>query len=163
MKATLALSALLASSAFGALPAGISGWSIAECQTAEEQDRNRCARFWAEVVILRLDSEVCGFIAESWSPKSPRGWFAGTIVGEQALLKFVDSFQEGENETGTAVLVPRHGGVEWRVVQSPPNGLLSSTGLMRRDREAEASVDPKPTSCAEFERNHSPVTYRLKQ
>ena len=161
MGAIVVLSALAAPCAWAAIPPGMSVWKFESCVGRQQQAQRPCLRDDAELVILRIRNEVCGSLSQAFHSRAPGAWFHGEATGEQAQVRFVDTFQSSELDVGRAVLRSGKGRLSWRVVRTPRGGRVIDTPVLRRDRKAERSLGAAPTSCTAMEKSHSPVSMRL--
>lgn len=149
MKRYLILSLLaIAKLSFAAPPEGLSFWAYSYCQTPEEQEQEQCAPFSAELTVLYKDDQICGEISESWFPKSPSAWFFSSNFRKDGVVKFTDSFQENEKDSGLATLKFSDTEAEWKVLKSPYGGLVGDASKLKRQEPSGYN----PASCAEAKR-----------
>lgn len=146
MKRYLMLSLLaVAGLSFASPPEGLSFWAYSYCHTPEIQEREQCSPFSADMTVLYRDGQICGEIAESWFFKSPRAGFFSSDFRNGGVVKFADSFQEDKEAYGSASLKFSEAGAAWKVLQSPPGGLVGNVSeLMREERSGDF-----PASCDE--------------
>jgi hypothetical protein len=163
MKHLLPLLLLFAQPVLAGLPTGLSAWRFDACTTKKEQAAQHCKPISTELVALRIDNKVCGFIVQSSSTRSPSGWFSGELSGQNAQVRFVDSFQINDQEVGHGVLSMNGRYLVWRVLDSPSNGLIDSEPKLRRHPNSDRALARLDKSCADLEASRSPVTIRLDQ
>lgn len=95
---------------------------------------------------------VCGVIEQSYFPKSPSAWFKGKVFREAVLVKFVDSFQEREDDYGWArISLSESTSLSWEILRSPQNGMVSDQASLKRDTGTESSNATKAEICGPLE------------
>lgn len=146
MKLSLILLLLvIAKSSFATPPEGLSYWVYSYCETPDIQERDQCAPFRAELIVLYKEGKICGRILESWFPKSSSARFISSNYNEGGTLKFADSFQENEQDFGLATLTFSDTEAEWKVLESPRGGLVGGASDLQR----QAPRGRNPASCDE--------------
>ena len=123
---------------------------------------HRCAEYQAYVELHHIGDEYCGLINETAARHSPDAWFSGRKNGRGLLVRYVDSFQFGQDTFGWARIEIHGHRLTWKVI-SPPYG-----GSIGDERRFRSGTDPHPergdvdaTSCAELEHSSSGLDIHL--
>jgi hypothetical protein len=162
MKFSALLILLFSQSTFAGLPSGLSEWKFSTCGTQEVQERKKCNAYSAELVVLKTEGKVCGWIHQSSVFKSPSAWFVGKEYGEGALVRYVDSFQANEQDYGRALLTFKKGVISWKILNEPVLGRVSDEKNLRRVWQRGTSLTVPSSSCEDLEKS-SPVAIHLSQ
>ena len=159
MKLIIAIAALLVSSAAMAGDTGSSWHTGVTCQPARRD--HRCVEYEANLELHHVGEEYCGLVNETSAKHSPTVWFNGRRDERGLLVRFIDSFQYGEDAFGWARIEIHGNHLAWIVLLSPAGGRIADERRFNRASPQASSTPDGASSCSELEYASSGLAVHL--
>ena len=159
MKFIVALATMFASMA-GTADEDFSYWeTAATCQPGRRD--HRCVGYQAILELHHLGDEYCGLINETTDRHSPTAWFSGRRDERGFLVRFVDSFQDGDDAFGWARIEIQGNRLAWIVLLRPVGARIEDERRFHLAASPTAARDDNASSCTELESRSSGLSVHL--